>query len=703
MTDLAKTYPEEQATPAILSRKISSLTNIGPERSIKLTALFGGNTLLNALLHLPVDLLVRKRVSYITNATSGDIVSLIATVDHHTPPKRAGQPYKVTCYDGKVFFELVFFKAKQPYIEKILPLEATVAISGKAEHFLGKWQIVHPDFVGTPDAIAQHEGVEAIYPLCAGITNKLLTQVITSAFEQLPPQFPEWLSSEILQENSWPSFADALKQSHTPKTQDDLSPESPGRRRLAFDELLAHQLSLHLTRRNDSQTSGKRQVGSGTLCAKVLTHLPYCLTGDQEKALAEIYADMNSTKQMLRLVQGDVGCGKTLVAFLAMLRAIESHHQAALLAPTDILARQHYETLQPLAQVAGIEIDVLTGRDKGKSREKILDYLKQGRINLLIGTHALIQEPVVFQNLGLAVIDEQHRFGVEQRLALSNKGNNPDILAMSATPIPRTLTMALYGDLDTSIIKEKPAGRQPIETRVLSLGRLDEVVSALSRALKAGRKVYWVCPLVEESEKVDLAATEERYNHLKQIFPDQVGLVHGKMKPAEKDSVMQSFLEDRLNILIATTVIEVGVNVPKASIMVIEHSERFGLTQLHQLRGRIGRGDIASTCLLLYAQNLGETARRRLLTMRETQDGFKLAEEDLKIRGGGDVLGTRQSGLPKYRLVDWEAHSDLLPLARSCARQICESDPALTSKVGEAARLLLRLFCFESAAKYTRS
>ncbi|TAN50237.1 MAG: ATP-dependent DNA helicase RecG, partial [Rhodospirillales bacterium] len=502
--------------------------------------------------------------------------------------------------------------------------------------------------------------------------------------------------------NGWTGWEEALRATHAPECEADLSPLTPNRARLAYDELLANQLALALVRRSMKKLAGRAIAGDASLRRKVKAALPFELTAAQVRSVSEILADMAEPSRMLRLLQGDVGSGKTVVALFAMLNAVEAGAQAALMAPTEILARQHMATLAPLAEAAGVPIALLTGRDKGKARQAILDQLASGQIPLVVGTHALIEEDVAFKDLALAVIDEQHRFGVHQRLGLSGKSRAADVLVMTATPIPRTLTLTAYGDMDISRLDEKPPGRKPVDTRAMPLGRAEEVMSAIQRALAQGAKVYWVCPLVEESEKIDLKAAEERFTALDAHFPGHAGLVHGRLKAAEKDRVMQAFAEGPLSILVATTVIEVGVNVPEATVMVIEHAERFGLAQLHQLRGRVGRSERPSVCLLLYGA-LTETAKARLKIMRETEDGFRIAEEDLRLRGAGELLGTRQSGLPEFRLADLAQHGDLLAVARDDAKLILERDPELESERGQALRTLLYLFARDAQVATLRS
>lgn len=694
-------YPD-----SFLTAPLTSLPGVEGKRKALFERLLG-KRVIDALFHLPSQILYRREVKTISEAKEHEYITLTATVIEHCPPARRGKPYRVLCSDGNTLFEVVFFKARVDYIKNFLPLHAQRVISGKAERFLNQWKITHPDHIGSMNTLSEWVGPEPIYPLTTGITKKCVTRVISHGFQKLsihPRKFPEWLDPS---QKDWPAWQESLHKTHFPSNT-LLNPSSPERMRLAYDEFLAHQLSLNLMRvHHQHRQPGQSLIGNGILRKKILDALPFQLTNSQYQALQEIDDDLQSPHQMLRLLQGDVGSGKTLVALLAMIQAIEAGYQTALLAPTDILARQHAATLQKFVQPAGLEITLLTGRETGSKRTEILERLASSQIPILIGTHAIFQESVRFAKLGLVVVDEQHRFGVDQRLALTQKGQNPDLLAMTATPIPRTLQLATYGDMDVSILKDKPAGRQPITTKVMPITRLDEIVDALGRALETNAKIYWVCPLVEESEVLDLAAAEERYIHLKHLFGDRVGLVHGQMKAQEKDAVMDQFINGSVDILIATTVIEVGVDVPAATIMVIEHAERFGLAQLHQLRGRIGRGELPATCLLLYAFPLSENGKKRLEIMRQTNDGFRIAEEDLKLRGGGELLGTRQSGFPKFRFADFDSNPDgyteLLAMANKDAREICRIDPFLQSPRGKALRLLLRLFSKDEAIKYSRS
>jgi len=686
----------------------SNLSGIGPKTAKLFDRLFGKGAaqdtrVVDLLFHMPVGFIDRRERSKIATAPLDRLVLFEAeVVEHRPPPPRSKAPYRVLVEDETGDVLLVFFLTNQAWIEKSLPMGAKRWISGKLELWDGHRQIVHPDRVLDADGLAKLPPVEPTYGLTEGLSQKVVSKTLSLALARLKP-LPEWHSDLVTKSPGFPSFFDALTSLHRPNTPDDLGLDKQPRMRLALDELLASQLALVLMRHHMRETSGRSIVSSGRLAAAIETALPFGLTGDQKKAFAEIKADLEKPKRMLRLLQGDVGAGKTLVALLAMASVVEAGSQAALMAPTEILARQHYETISRYAGAANLRLGILTGRDTASRRNKTLAALAAGEIDILIGTHALIQESVSFRDLALAVVDEQHRFGVHQRLSLGKKGSAVDILVMTATPIPRTLVLTYFGDMDVSALREKPPGRQPIETRALPLERLEDVIARLGDALDKGTRAYWVCPLVEESELLDVAAAQERFEVLQQFFGAKVGLIHGKMKAAEKDAAMVAFSSGETQILVATTVIEVGVDVPQATIIVIEHAERFGLAQLHQLRGRVGRGSGKSSCLLLYKTPLGETAKARIEMMRETEDGFRLAEEDLRLRGEGEVLGSRQSGTPGFRIANLEAHAALLTLARQEAQTIMTNNPRLEGKEGEALRILLHLFEREEAIKLLRA
>ena len=680
-----------------LFAEASHLPGLGPKTArhyLRLLKPRGGILrVIDLLFHLPIGVIDRRARPTIAAAEINSVVTLtIRVVEHQPPPPRTRAPYKVLVEDDTGDCLLIFFLSNHEWIEKALPKGATRFASGKLELWDGYRQMVHPDQVMDEAGLARMDGIEPVYPLTEGLFARAAIKAARTALGRVPQAMPEWLDEALVARRNWPDFTRALTQLHKPEKAADVLPDGQARTRLAYDELLAQQLALALVRRAEVRPAGRALVAEGLIAARIIKALPYEMTGAQSRALAEIVADLKSDHRMMRLLQGDVGSGKTIVAFLAMALVAEAGHQAALMAPTEILARQHFDRLKPMAEAAGLRLACLTGRDKGAGRARLLAELANGSIDLVIGTHALFQNDIEFHDLALAVVDEQHRFGVEQRLALGTKGGKVDVLAMTATPIPRTLVLTHFGDMDVSLLREKPAGRTPIQTSAIPDERLSEVVEGLARALKTGARVYWICPLVNENEELDLAAATERYASLGKIFGADVGLIHGQMPARDKDAAMAAFQAGSIKILVATIVVEVGVDVPEASIMVIEHAERFGLAQLHQLRGRVGRGLARSSCVLLYHGPLGEMARKRLKIMRETEDGFRIAEEDLGLRGEGEILGTRQAGLPDYRVADLEVHHHLLEVARDDAKLILARDPRLESPRGEALRVLLHLF-----------
>ncbi len=685
--------------PALLNplfAPVTSLGGVGPKQDRLLRYLLDREQtprLVDLLLHLPASVIDRRARPKIRDAVPGTVVSLEVTVDRHrpTPARNPRAPHLVYASDETGDVVLTYFRAQPGYVEKLLPVGSKRFVSGTAQMYDGTLQLTHPDRVVDEAGFAKLSGIDPVYPLTEGLALGSLRRAMAQALQKLPV-LPEWISPEVLRRCKFPPIAEALNRVHMPLELADILPDGPFWSRLAFDELLAGQLALALVRAQLRRPAGDRHAGDGHLRNKIIDALPYALTASQRQAAAAITDDLRQPVRMLRLLQGDVGSGKTVVALLAAAAVTEAGKQAALMAPTEILARQHIKTIAPLAERAGLRVAILTGREKGKERRDILARLAAGEIDFLVGTHALIQDDVVFKALALAVVDEQHRFGVRERLALTAKGGNVDVLVLSATPIPRTLVLTYFGDMDVSELREKPAGRQPIDTRAVPDSRLSEVMDAVGRALSAGKLVYWICPLVEESEAVNLTDAESRYLSLKARFGDKVGLVHGKMRGTEKDRVMALFATGEIGLLVATTVVEVGVDVPAASIMVIENAERFGLAQLHQLRGRIGRGSEASTCLLLYMEPLNEMSRARLKVIRETTDGFTIAEQDLRLRGEGDVLGVRQSGLPGYRIARSEVHGQLITQARDEALRIMKDNPKLQGARGEALRCLLYLF-----------
>jgi ATP-dependent DNA helicase RecG len=689
--------------PAILDKlfaPVTALPGIGAQ-SAKLFERLAGPLIVDLLWHLPSGIVDRRASPPIRSLEPDRIATLAVRVEAHQPGY-GRRPYRVFCTDNTGTLTLVYFNVRGDQLTRLLPIGAERVVSGRVEFYGGMPQMAHPDLVLRPDELDRLKPMEPVYPLTAGLSPRLVQRAIGAALDRLPA-LPEWVDAGLRERRGWPAWDEAVRQAHSPDSEANLSPTMPSRARLAYDEIFASQLAVALARTRRQRQKGRAIVGTGSLTSRVEAALGFGLTGAQRLAIAEITAEMAQPRRMMRLLQGDVGSGKTVVALIAMLTAIEGGGQAALMAPTEILARQHHATLQHHAAAARVEIGFLTGREKGRARASMLASLGSGLTPAVVGTHALLQPDVEFRDLALVVIDEQHRFGVEQRMGLYSKGRDADTLLMSATPIPRTLMMTAYGDLDVSRLTEKPPGRHPVDTRTVALERIEDVVAAVGRALARKAKVYWICPMVEESETADLAAVEERYKALTPIFPGHVGLVHGRMKPADKDRAMAGFAGGELGLLVATTVVEVGVDVPEATVMVIEHAERFGLAQLHQLRGRIGRGDKPSTCLLLYASPLGDLAKRRLSILRETEDGFRIAEEDLRLRGAGEVLGTRQSGLPSLRLADLAVHEELVAVAHDDARLVLERDPRLESARGQALRTLLYLFRRDEAVQYLRA
>jgi len=694
---------------------ITSVKGVGPRIADVLDKLLGAPPgrharRLDLLLHLPHGLIDHDLKEDTTTLVEGERATLDITIIAHHPPYQRRQPYRISCLLGDEPLQLVFFQGRRNYLEEQLPIGAQKLVSGKLGRY-GRgqkqiWQLVHPDLISASEAASGDRWLRPVYPSTQGLTQRVLQTRIRTALDDLlaaEQTLPEWQDRSWLKQQGWPNLAEALRQIHIPDHADNIEPSSKARARLAYDELLATQLALALSRNRGQESAGVARAGDYRFRRPMIDALPFKLTAGQEQAVIEIAKDLERPAKMLRLLQGDVGSGKTVVAALAMLQVIEAGAQAALMAPTDVLVRQHANALDTLLRPTGVTLALLTGRETGVARRQLLERLKDGKIQAVVGTHALFQDDVVFKDLGLAVIDEQHRFGVDQRIALAEKSPDADVLVMTATPIPRTLVLSFYGDIAMSELREKPIGRLAIRTRAASRSKLDQVIAAIERALQQGDQIYWICPLVSASDELDLMAAEDRFDSLKTIFGEKVGLVHGQMPPAEKDAAMQAFNAGRTRLLVATTVIEVGVDVPNATVIVIEHAERFGLAQLHQLRGRVGRGDKPSSCLLFYADPLGSLARQRLDVMRKSEDGFYIAEEDLRLRGPGEVLGTRQSGAPTFRLADLAVHANLLSAARDDVKLILSRDPDLMSPRGQAMRLLLRWHDEAKAEAYLRS
>ncbi len=681
---------------------INVLKGIGPKLSESISRLCGSQ-LVDLLWHLPVSLIDRRAMPTIPEMQSGSIVTICVEIQQHIapPPHKKNLPYKIRCYHASGFLTLVYFRVKGDYLKHQMPEGCTRVVSGKVERFNNEIQITHPDYVEPIEKLESIKTVEPIYPLTHTLSRKVIHKAVLGALKNAP-NLPEWIEPRFLQREGWKSWKESLEAVHHPQNIDALSPHHPARKRLAYDELLAFQLSMRLLRERATKEKGNSITPHGKLKEKLLNILPFKLTNGQIKAIGEIEKEQQKPERMMRLLQGDVGSGKTIVSLIAMLNTVECGMQAAIMAPTEILARQHYKSIAPYADALGLKLAFLAGSVKGKQRSDILTQLESGEIHMIIGTHALFQEQVKFHKLGLIVIDEQHRFGVNQRMTLAEKGQSPDILLMSATPIPRTLTLTLYGDMECSMIHEKPEGRKPIDTRIISKNRMEDAVEGIKRIIKEGNKAYWICPLVEESESSDLTAVETRFTELKKHFGSAVGLVHGQMPTEQREKTMAEFRDGNIHLLVATTVIEVGVDVPDATVIIIEHAERFGLSQLHQLRGRVGRNNRDSSCLLMY-HTLGSISKERLQIMRNSNDGFFIAEEDLRLRGGGEMLGTKQSGFMDFRLANPYEHHDLLLAASDDAKLIFNQDPHFTTERGKALRVLLYLFEYDKQLQYAKA
>ncbi len=703
------------ASLAPLFADLSGLKGVGP-KGARLYARLCGTRIVDLLFHRPVDVVDRRYHPALRYADPERVATLTLRITEHAPPKRPGRPYRIFAEDpGGTPLVITYFGGYRDYLGEMYPTDRPVVVSGLLQRFQGGWTMSHPDYALPVERAGIIPAFDPVYPLTQGLSRGQIRRALREALARVPP-LPEWQTETILHARTWPTFAEALRlvHHHAPHEEakiegavgEGLPPEATdlARQRLAYDELLADQLALAVVRRRHRQASGAARPGTGLWQTALRQALPFTLTAGQEDALRSIGEDLASSRRMVRLLQGDVGAGKTIVALLAMLQVAESGGQAVLMAPTEILARQHHARITDLVRPLGLEVALVVGRGGRDESRAARVALAEGRARLAVGTHALFQDEVTIPDLGFVVVDEQHRFGVHQRLGLIEKGKGVDVLAMTATPIPRTLALTAYGDMDVTRLTEKPAGRRPIDTRTVDLQRLDEVIAGVGRAVAQGAQAYWICPLVEETEGLDLAAATDRAAQLATLWgAEHVGLAHGRLPSDERERTLEAFSEGRLRVLVATTVVEVGVDVPGARIIVIEHAERFGLAQLHQLRGRVGRGSEPSTCLLLYASPLGAVAKARLTMARATEDGFRLAEEDLRLRGPGEMLGARQSGLPVFRLADLVRDEDLLAEARAESRRLLEDDPALTSLRGHALRVLLYLFEKDSSLRLLQS
>ena len=676
---------------------IATLPGIGP----KIENLFnkmGIYRKLHFLWHIPYNVIKREKHSNIQDAKIDTLVSIKIKILDHKPSKFKRQPYRINCLCGDTPLDIVYFYARHPVIRATLPIGKEKIVSGKLEYFRNNYQITHPSHIVDSYSIDQIKDIEPVYTLTSGLSHRLVIKYIDKILKSLP-NFNEWIDTNTIKKYSFKNWNTSILSIHNPENSNDLIDNNIFRRRLAYDELLAHQLAINIIRNTNQKRKGLSLRSKSKLISNFIKKLPFELTTSQQNAWINIKQDLESNNQMVRLLQGDVGSGKTIVAVLSMLYAIDSNYQAAIMVPTSILANQHYETISKLLKNFKIEVILLTGKDKGRIRLEKTKKIKNGNVQIIVGTHALIQEDVHFKKIGLVIIDEQHRFGVFQRMAFTYKGIKPSILVMSATPIPRTLSLAAYGDMDETRITEKPIGRKKITTTSLSLSKEKNLIQRLKEKLKFNEKVYWICPLVEESEELDLKAATIRYENLNKIFKNKVLIIHGRLKEKEKEETMEKFKNENYKILVATTVIEVGIDIKNATTIIIEHAERFGLAQLHQLRGRVGRSDLQSSCILLHKNSIGENAKRRINKMKETNNGFEIAEEDLKIRGAGEVLGRKQSGLPSFKIADLSFDSDLLEDARSNSLNIITKNPKLENNEGVNLKDLLYLFERDVALK----
>ncbi len=679
-----------------------NVANIGIKYQKLLKKLLGPKVI-DLLFHLPTSYIDRRNMPPVYEMENGQIVTTIVRIngyeglDKHKYNKKS--PIKVFCSNETGEIELVFFNSSPDYIRKFLPIGAKRIVSGNIEKYAGYTKMIHPDYILYEKQLNNINSIEANYPLTAGLYQNIIVNLIKSILDKVP-DFEEWHDSSLIQKYNWPSFKEAITRIHAPLDLDISSIADPARLRLAYDELLASQLAIKLARQKFSYLKGEEIKGDGSLVGALIKKLPFTLTMGQKQVLNEIFADQKKAHSMLRLLQGDVGSGKTLVALIAMLNVVEIKKQAALMVPTEILAKQHYKWISEILAEIPVKVALLTASSKKK--EEIFTDLSAGNIDIIIGTHALIGDKVKFKDIGLVVIDEQHRFGVDQRMVFSNKGKNIDTLLMTATPIPRTLALAYYGDVQNSLLKEKPAGRKYIDTKIISVKKIAELMASFSRVMAKGEKIYWICPLIEQSEKLALKDATSRFDELSKIYPGKVALLHGKVPAKDREQIMNEFKNGNIDILVATTVVEVGVDVKDATVIVIEHAERFGIAQLHQLRGRVGRSDKQSSCILLY-DKLGATSLKRLQALRSSNDGFYLAEADLDLRGSGDLLGVKQSGMQDFTFADIALHKNLLELAHKEAQLILHNDPKLNSERGMKLRLLLHLFNYGEQINYLRA
>ena len=660
---------------------------------------------LDFLYSFPTNLKTRVFANTVSDLNVNKVVIIKIKIIKHNFKYFKG-PLNIEVTDGLKKINLIFFNAKNDWIKKNFPIEQERIISGKLEKYKNQFQIIHPDYIEKIFDIDKIPVIEPIYSLTKGISQKVFLNSVNQILQLISEEISncEWINKKRLKEMNWTDFKNSLKKIHNPKTNEDISLNSNYRLRLAYDELLSHQLSLVIARSFSKKNTKKRKKIGYKFSTLMKKRLPFSLTNSQEKCIAEIQSDLSNDERMYRLIQGDVGSGKTLVAFFSMLFVAENSGQAVLMVPTDILAKQHYNNFQEYTKNIEVNSVLLTGKMKTNEKKQVLEAIKLGQADIIIGTHSLFQKGVIFENLELVIIDEQHKFGVQQRHDLIQKGENLDILVMTATPIPRTLELANYGDMDISRILDKPMNRQKIDTSIISEKKIEILISRISEICKKGTQSYWVCPLIEEGDKSELVAIEQRFSSLNKMLPGiKIDILHGKMSEEQKNKIMTSFKNGNIQILLATTVIEVGIDVPNATIIVIEGAERFGLAQLHQLRGRVGRGKKQSNCILIYSKNIGRLGKERLEVLRKFDNGFDIAEEDLKMRGGGNPIGQQQSGIPKFRIANLDFDKELLSYANQDANEIIKNNKYLKGEHGKNLRVLLHLMNKDNSLKLLES
>ena len=654
-----------------LHREISKLKGVG-NKIRKYLANKKIEKIKDLLWDLPYAYDDRSKITGLDKLEIGKITTVKIKVLKYNFPRVRNLPNKVICEQNKTKINIIFFNSYEGYIRKILPLGEEVIVSGKINYFKKSYQIINPKYVNLLSKKNEVAKKFPKYSLTEGLNEKVYRNLIKDVLNKLDDSF-DWYTNDFLKNNNFNNFKETFVNLHNPLKKNDIF--SNDYRRLVYDEVLANLLTLYSARKAVRSKKKIKKVFSSIIADKVIKNFPYSLNKKQKQILNEINNDIKSDNRMFRLLQGDVGSGKTILAIAAAANVIEAKYQVALMAPTEILAYQHYDLAKKLFKNTNLKIRLLTSKIDRKIKKEILFDCKNNKINFLIGTHSLFQKNIKFKKLGFIIIDEQHKFGVKQRILLAKKGgDNCDVLAISATPIPRTMMLSTFGDMDISILNEKPKDRLDIITLVKPENKINDVLPLIKKQMSLSNQIFWVCPLIEESKKLKFSSAIQKYNLIKKIFPNQTGLIHGKMNKIEKDQLINNFEKNKIKILVSTTVIEVGINFPNANIMIIENANKFGLSQLHQLRGRVGRGDKESYCILLYNKNLSENAKKRLRILKNTNDGFKIAEEDLKLRSFGDLLGYQQSGVKNFKFADPIHHKDLFFIANDFIKNLDTND-----------------------------